>query len=195
MKFPNISYDVHNFKDTVRDAHNTFANFIPWLCEATPPSMELWLKGLYTPEDVLLAASYPRIKGIIVSNHGGRQLDGAPATLEALPECVAAARTVNASRSPENKLLVGIDGGIRRGSDIFKALALGADMCFAGRIPIWGLAFDGPRGVDTALKILKDEFEMCMRLAGCKSLAEIGPESLAVVEGGAPGLIRRLSKL
>jgi (S)-2-hydroxy-acid oxidase len=68
-------------------------------------------------------------------------------------------------------------------------------MCFAGRIPIWGLAFDGQRGVQKALELLKDEFEMCMRLAGCKSVAEIGPESLAIVEGGVPGLIRRLTKL
>ena len=157
--------------------------------------MEIWLKGIYTPEDVFLAAAYPRVRGIVVSNHGGRQLDGAPATLEALPDCVAAAKSINASRSPGNKLLVGIDGGIRRGSDIFKAIALGADMCFAGRIPIWALAFDGQRGVERALQILKDEFELCMRLAGCKSIGEIGPESLAIVEGGSPGLIRRLSKL
>ncbi|KAJ9144156.1 FMN-dependent dehydrogenase family protein [Pleurostoma richardsiae] len=195
LKFPNISYDPKNFKDTVRDASSSFADFLPWLCEVTPPSMEIWLKGIYTPEDVFLAAAHPRVRGIIVSNHGGRQLDGAPATLEALPDCAAAARSVNASRPEGSKLLVGIDGGIRRGSDIFKALALGADMCFAGRIPIWGLAFDGQRGVQKALELLKDEFEMCMRLAGCKSVAEIGPESLAIVEGGVPGLIRRLTKL
>lgn len=69
--------------------------------------------------------------GIIVSNHGGRQLDGVPAALDALPECVEAA----AGRVP-----VHVDGGIRRGSDVFKALALGAECCWVGRIPLWGLA-------------------------------------------------------
>lgn len=157
--------------------------------------MEIWLKGVYTPEDVIIAATYPRVRGIIVSNHGGRQLDGAPATLEALPHCVAAAKSLNASRTAENKLMIGIDGGIRRGSDIFKALALGADFCFAGRIPIWGLAYNGQKGVERAIELLREEFEMCMRLSGCKSVAEIGPESLAVVDSGVPGLITRLSKL
>ncbi|KAH8899046.1 FMN-dependent dehydrogenase family protein [Thozetella sp. PMI_491] len=195
FKFPNIEYDPKSFRDTKRDADNTFANLLPWLSEVTPPDMEIWLKGIYTPEDVLSASSYPRIKGVIVSNHGGRQLDGAPATLEALPACAAAVRSVNAARAPENKLMLGIDGGIRRGSDIFKALALGADICFAGRIPIWSLAYNGPEGVEHAIQILKEEFEMCMRLSGCKTLADIGPESLAIVEGGVPGLITRLSKL
>ncbi|OKL56587.1 hypothetical protein UA08_08128 [Talaromyces atroroseus] len=195
LKFPNLSYDPKNFRDTKRDAGTTFSEFIPWLSSVTPPSMEIWLKGIYTPEDVMLAAQYPRVRGVIVSNHGGRQLDGAPATLEALPECAAAARSINASRTAANKLMVGIDGGIRRGSDIFKALALGADFCFAGRIPIWGLAYNGQQGVERALELLRDELEMCMRLAGCKSIAEIGRESLAVVEGGVPGLITRLSKL
>ncbi|EOD51994.1 putative fmn-dependent dehydrogenase family protein [Neofusicoccum parvum UCRNP2] len=93
------------------------------------------------------------------------------------------------------RLLVGVDGGIRRGSDVFKALALGADVCFAGRVPLWGLAWAGREGVERAVGILRDEFETCMRLAGCRSLADIGPECLAVVEGGVPGLTRRLPKL
>jgi (S)-2-hydroxy-acid oxidase len=195
LQFPNLTYDPKSFRDTKRDAGTAFSEFIPWLSSVTPPSMEIWLKGIYTPEDVMLAATYPRIRGIIVSNHGGRQLDGAPATLEALPDCATATRSINASRTAENKLMVGIDGGIRRGSDIFKALALGADFCFAGRIPIWGLAYNGQQGVERALELLREELEMCMRLAGCKSIAEIGPESLAVVEGGVPGLITRLPKL
>ncbi|KAL3474420.1 FMN-dependent dehydrogenase family protein [Aspergillus californicus] len=195
MNFPNIAYDPKSFRDTKREADTTFHGFLPWLAEITPPDMEIWLKGVYTTEDVSIAARYSCIRGIIVSNHGGRQLDGAPATLEALPDCAAAVRTINASRLPDHKILLGIDGGIRRGTDIFKALALGADFCFAGRLPIWGLAYDGQQGIEKVLELLRDEFEMCMRLAGCKTLAAIGPESLAVVEGGVPGLIRRLPKL
>lgn len=83
-----------------------------------------------TAEDTLLAIKYS-VDGVIVSNHGGRQLDGVPATLDALPECVEAA----AGRIP-----VHVDGGFRKGSDIFKALALGADCCWVGRVAIWGLA-------------------------------------------------------
>jgi isopentenyl diphosphate isomerase/L-lactate dehydrogenase-like FMN-dependent dehydrogenase len=83
-----------------------------------------------TAEDTLLAVKYG-VDGVVVSNHGGRQLDGVPATLDALPECVEAA----AGRIP-----VHVDGGFRKGSDIFKALALGADCCWVGRVAIWGLA-------------------------------------------------------
>lgn len=69
--------------------------------------------------------------GVLISNHGGRQLDGVPATLDSLRECAEVAK---------GKIPIGVDGGIRRGSDIFKAIALGADFCFVGRIPVWGLA-------------------------------------------------------
>lgn len=85
---------------------------------------------VYTPEDVELAIQHG-LDGVIISNHGGRQLDGVPATLDALRDCAPVA----AGRIP-----LAIDGGIRRGSDIFNALALGATHCFVGRIPIWGLA-------------------------------------------------------
>lgn len=109
--------------------------------------MEIWLKGgsylitscmvdpvlmtiVSTAEDVRLAIEYG-VDGVIISNHGGRQLDGQPATLDALRECGPVAK---------GKIPLAIDGGIRSGADIFKALALGASMCFVGRIPIWGLA-------------------------------------------------------
>jgi len=85
---------------------------------------------VYTSEDVALAIQYG-LDGVIISNHGGRQLDGAPATLDALRECAPVAA---------GKIPIAIDGGIRRGTDIFKALALGACFCFVGRVPIWGLA-------------------------------------------------------
>lgn len=83
-----------------------------------------------SPKDVDLAIQYG-VDGIVVSNHGGRQLDSVPATLDVLEECASVAR---------GRIPIAIDGGIRRGSDIFKALALGAQYCFIGRIAIWGLA-------------------------------------------------------
>lgn len=88
------------------------------------------LISVMTAEDALLAAD-AGVHGIIVSNHGGRQLDSVCATLDALEDIVAAVK---------GRIQIHVDGGIRRGSDIFKAIALGADYCWVGRIPIWGLA-------------------------------------------------------
>ena len=109
------------------DAHN-WARDIPWLRSVT--KMEIWIKGVLTAEDTLMAIRAD-CDGIIVSNHGGRQLDGVSATLDALPECVAAA---------EGRIRIHVDGGIRSGTDILKALALGAEFCWVGRPAIWGLA-------------------------------------------------------
>ncbi|OBT84467.1 hypothetical protein VE02_06428 [Pseudogymnoascus sp. 03VT05] len=127
---------------------------VPWLKQNT--TMEIWLKGITSPKDVELAIKHG-IDGVVISNHGGRQLDSMPATLDVLEECS------NVSRG---RIPLAIDGGIRRGSDIFKALALGANHCFIGRIAIWGLAYNGQEGVELALKILLHEFEVTMRLAG-----------------------------
>ena len=101
---------------------------IPWLRSIT--SMQIWIKGVLTAEDVHLAVEYG-CDGVLVSNHGGRQLDGVPATLDALPECAEAA---------DGRITIHIDGGIRSGADIFKCLALGADCCWVGRPALWGLA-------------------------------------------------------
>ncbi|CAD0027606.1 unnamed protein product [Aureobasidium pullulans] len=119
-----------DYADLDYDADFTWEDSLAWLREHT--KMEIWLKGILTPEDVSLAIAHGA-DGVLISNHGGRQLDGVPATLDALRECAPVAA---------NKIKIAVDGGIRRGSDIFKALALGADFCFAGRIPIWGLASD-----------------------------------------------------
>ncbi|KAJ0330760.1 hypothetical protein COL5a_003064 [Colletotrichum fioriniae] len=127
---------------------------IPWLKKHT--KLQLWLKGVYTPDDVALAIRHG-LDGVIISNHGGRQLDGVPATLDALRICAPVAA---------GKIPIAVDGGIRRGTDIFKALALGASHCFVGRIPIWGLAYNGQEGVELALKILQYELKVAMALAG-----------------------------
>ncbi|KZZ90871.1 FMN-dependent dehydrogenase family protein [Moelleriella libera RCEF 2490] len=151
---------------------------IPWLRANT--KLQLWLKGVYTPEDVTLAILHG-LDGVIVSNHGGRQLDGVPASLDALRVCAPIA----AGRIP-----IAVDGGIRRGTDIFKAIALGASHCFVGRIPIWGLAYNGQEGVELALKILMYELKVAMSLAGCRTLKDISASHLAVL--GTNGVLAKL---
>lgn len=132
------------------------------------------MSPVLSPADVELAIKHG-VDGVVVSNHGGRQLDGAPATLDALRVCAPVAR---------GRIQIAVDGGIRRGSDIFKALALGAQHCFIGRIAIWGLAYDGQRGVELGLKILLHEFRVTMALAGCRSIDEITDEHVAVLKDG-----------
>ncbi|KAH6885205.1 hypothetical protein B0T10DRAFT_539626 [Thelonectria olida] len=151
---------------------------IPWLRKHT--KLQLWIKGVYGAEDVELAIKYG-LDGVIVSNHGGRQLDGVPATLDALRECVVAAG---------DKIPVAVDGGIRRGTDIFKALAMGASHCFVGRIPIWGLAYKGQEGVELGLQILIDEFKITMALAGCKTIKDITREHLRYLDSN--GVLAKL---
>jgi (S)-2-hydroxy-acid oxidase len=124
-----ISHD-NTFKAFNDDGHN-WTRDIPWLRSVT--KMEIWIKGVLTAEDTLKAIEMG-CDGIIVSNHGGRQLDGVPATLDVLPECVAAAA---------GRIRIHIDGGIRTGTDMFKALALGAECCWVGRPALWGLAVSG----------------------------------------------------
>ena len=118
--------------------------------------MPVLVKGIMTPEDALLAAEHGA-SGVIVSNHGGRQLDGCLATVDALRPVVAAL----AGRLP-----VFFDGGVRRGTDVLKALALGAQMVFVGRPMLWALAYDGQRGAQQALTLLRDELRLAMGLCG-----------------------------
>jgi len=121
------------------------------------------LKGLLSPEDALLALD-SGIDGIIVSNHGGRQLDGAISAIAALP---AVAEAV-AGRIP----LI-LDGGVRRGSDVVKAIALGATACMIGRAWLYGLAAGGESGVERALRILRDEIDVTLALLGCADISKI----------------------
>ncbi|WP_454727229.1 MULTISPECIES: alpha-hydroxy acid oxidase [Cupriavidus] len=136
----------------------------------------LIVKGILRPEDALSAAR-AGADGIFVSNHGGRQLDGALAPLDALP---AIARAVSGTGL---KLIM--DGGIRRGTDVLKALALGADAAFSGRPLLYGLATGGQRAAQEALEVLKREIDVNLALLGCPDVARLGPAYLAAA--GGPG--------
>jgi (S)-mandelate dehydrogenase len=126
----------------------------------------LLLKGVLDAEDARRALDHG-LDGVIVSNHGGRQLDSAPATIEVLPEIVAAI----AGRVP-----VMVDGGFRRGSDVVKALALGARAVLLGRTTLYGLAAGGEEGVRQVLQMLRAEIERTMILIGARSVRELTSE-------------------
>ncbi|HEY7795284.1 MAG TPA: alpha-hydroxy acid oxidase [Gaiellaceae bacterium] len=117
------------------------------------------LKGIQTAEDAALSCEHG-VDAIVVSNHGGRQLDAVAPTAELLPEVVEAVA---------GRLEVYVDGGIRRGADVVKALALGARATLAGRAPLWGLACDGAAGAQRVLELLRDEIELALALCGCTS--------------------------
>jgi isopentenyl diphosphate isomerase/L-lactate dehydrogenase-like FMN-dependent dehydrogenase len=123
------------------------------------------VKGIHTPEDALLALDHGAAV-VVVSNHGGRQLDGVPAAIEMLPAIADAL-------GGRTTLLV--DGGIRRGTDVLKAVALGADAVLAGRAVLWGLACDGQAGAEAALRILREEIEVAMALLGVTRMSELNP--------------------
>ena len=124
----------------------------------------LILKGILHPAEARAAVEHG-VDGLIVSNHGGRQLDGAPASIAALPAVVDAV----AARMP-----VLLDGGVRRGADIVKALALGASACLIGRPHLWGLAVAGEAGVAHVLEIYRGEIDRVMGLCGISRIADIG---------------------
>lgn len=128
--------------------------------------LPILVKGVVHPEDARLAADHGAA-GVIVSNHGGRQLDTAPATLEVLPEIAEAVGEGSA---------VLLDGGIRRGTDILKAVALGADAVAIGRPALWGLAVDGRAGVADVLRILREELDAAMALCGATRIDQIARE-------------------
>lgn len=134
---------------------------LSWLRSIT--SLPILVKGILTAEDAVLAVEHG-VAGIIVSNHGGRQLDTALASIDALPEIVEAVT---------GRCEVYLDGGIRRGTDILKALALGARAVLVGRPILWGLAANGAQGVFQVLEILRKELELSMALAGRPTLDSI----------------------
>jgi isopentenyl diphosphate isomerase/L-lactate dehydrogenase-like FMN-dependent dehydrogenase len=143
-------------------------SFIPWLKKIT--RLPIVLKGILSPLDAKLAMKH-QISGIVISNHGGRQLDGVPSAIEMLPEIVKAVEAVRGSR-----MTLLVDGGVRRGTDVLKALALGADGVLLGRPVLWGLAADGERGVSRVLGIIREEFSNAMALAGVNRVEDITSE-------------------
>jgi len=142
-------------------ASNLSWDTVGWLRSHT--KLPIILKGILTREDAIECLKHD-VQGIVVSNHGGRQLDSVPATIEALPEIIEA---VN------GKLEVYLDCGVRTGSDVFKALALGAKAVFVGRPVLWGLGYKGEEGVSMVLDFLKTELKRTMHLAGCQSVRNI----------------------
>jgi isopentenyl diphosphate isomerase/L-lactate dehydrogenase-like FMN-dependent dehydrogenase len=134
---------------------------VEWL--ASESGLPVLVKGVLTAEDAALACEHGAA-GIVVSNHGGRQLDGVSATIDALPEVVDAAA---------GRVEVLVDGGIRRGSDVVTALALGARAVLAGRAPLWGLVAGGAAGAQAVLELLQAEILLALQLVGSAGPGEV----------------------
>ncbi len=145
---------------------------IGWLRKTT--ALKIVLKGLMHPADARLAVG-EGVDAIIVSNHGGRQLDGVPAAIELLPEIAEAV---------DGKVPLLVDGGIRRGTDVVKALALGASAVAIGRPVLWGLAVAGEDGVSLVLEMLRSELLRALVFCGCGSPAEVTRDLLRVGRWG-----------
>jgi 4-hydroxymandelate oxidase len=134
---------------------------VDWLCSFA--KLPVVLKGILAPEDARLAVEHGAA-AVIVSNHGGRNLDTVPATIEALP---------GVAEAVQGRIPLLLDGGIRRGTDVLKALALGAQAVLIGRPYMWGLAVGGAEGIAEIVRILRDEFRSAMVLCGTPSLGRI----------------------
>jgi len=142
------------------DANLTWDD-VDWLRSLSP--LPVVIKGVLAPEDAALSVEHGAA-AVIASNHGGRQLDGVPAPITVLPHIVDAV---------EGRVEVLLDGGVRRGTDVLKALALGARAVLVGRPVLWGLTLDGEEGVVAVLEHLRGEIDLAMALAGCRALNEI----------------------
>ncbi|RDA95978.1 hypothetical protein CP533_5876 [Ophiocordyceps camponoti-saundersi (nom. inval.)] len=157
------------FQGTAADL--TWATTLPWLARHT--SLPIVLKGVQTHEDAYLAAQHaPQVKAVLLSNHGGRALDTAPPAVHTLLEI--------RKYRPEvfDRVDVWVDGGIRRGTDVVKALCLGAKAVGLGRAPLFSLGAGGQAGVERMFEILAAETATCLRLLGAGSISELGPHMI-----------------
>ena len=144
---------------------------IPWFQSIT--KMPIILKGVQRVEDVLKAIEY-KVAGVVLSNHGGRQLDFARSGIEVLAEVMPVLR----QKGLENELEIFVDGGVRRATDIIKALCLGAKGVGIGRPFLFAMSAYGDAGVDKAMQLLRDEMEMNMRLIGASDISQLGPDMI-----------------
>lgn len=161
---------LNQYFQTQIDASLTWKD-IQWLKSLT--KLPIILKGILTAEDAMLAVHYG-VQGIVVSNHGARQVDTSVSSIEALPEVVRMVRSLGA----QDRIDVYLDGGIRHGTDVLKALALGAKAVFIGRPVIWGLTVAGEQGVMDVLSILRRELLLAMQLCGCPDVKSISSSLL-----------------
>ena len=170
-----------NYKGTLKDAMRAVQLFtqiytnpaltwdkVKWLKKQT--NLPIIIKGILHPEDAVRARD-AGADGVIVSNHGGRQVNGAVSSIEMLPLI---------RKALPRPFVVMIDSGIRTGSDMFKAIALGADACLMGRTYVYGLAIDGQRGVESTIQNLLNDFELTARLSGSRNLEEINEHCLDI---------------
>jgi isopentenyl diphosphate isomerase/L-lactate dehydrogenase-like FMN-dependent dehydrogenase len=167
LPVPNLAEDLgrgdfHAALGAVVDPTITWDD-LEWL--ASLSELPLVVKGIQTAEDAALACRQG-VAGVVVSNHGGRQLDGVSASLDVLPEVVEACA---------GEVTVLFDGGVRRGTDVVKALALGARAVLVGRAAVWGLAVDGEEGVRRVLELLRSEVELALTLLGCPTPEAVTP--------------------
>jgi len=144
---------------------------IDWLREHT--DLPILLKGVLHPEDARIAVGHG-VDGLLLSNHGGRQLDTVPATIDLLPEFAAAV---------DGSVPVLLDGGVRRGTDVVKALALGAAAVGVGRPIVWGLAAAGEEGATRVLELLREELDHTVALCGARDLADLTPDLVRPAPG------------
>jgi len=144
---------------------------ISWLKSIT--NLPIIVKGVLHPEDAVIAMKYG-VQGIMVSNHGARQLDGVEATIDALPAIVEVVKKINPN------VEVYLDGGVREGTDVLKALALGAKLVCIGRPVLWGLTLNGQKGVKLTLDMLKKELDLAMALSGCTDVNDIDRNLLKI---------------